>query len=122
MEAGTTVGDAGKEAVAARKLGGDFVAQEVTHADEEFVRARQIPLPIVILVGLLITTLVRAFVFQPFEVPSGSMENTLQVNDKIVAQRITDFRRGDVVVFADTNGWLAGRADPGPARRARRRR
>lgn len=72
----------------------------------------------IIVVGLLITTLVRAFVFQPFEVPSGSMENTLQVNDKIVAQRVADFQRGDVVVFGDANGWLAGRNEPGPLRRA----
>lgn len=75
-------------------------------------------LAVIIIVGLLVTTLVRAFVFQPFEVPSGSMENTLQVNDKIVAQRIADFQRGDVVVFGDANGWLTGRADPGPLRSA----
>lgn len=72
----------------------------------------------IIVVGLLVTTLVRAFVFQPFEVPSGSMENTLQVHDKIVAQRIADFQRGDVIVFGDANGWLAGRDEPGPIRQA----
>jgi signal peptidase I len=77
-----------------------------------------IELIVIVVVGLLVTTLLRAFVFQPFEVPSGSMENTLQVNDKIIAQRIVDFRRGDVVVFEDANGWLAGRADPGPVRSA----
>lgn len=75
-------------------------------------------LVVIIVVGLLVTTMVRAFVFQPFEVPSGSMENTLQVNDKIVAQRIFDFRRGDVVVFSDANGWLTGHTKPGPVRSA----
>lgn len=34
------------------------------------------------------------------------MENTLQVNDKIVALRVIDFHRGDIVVFQDDNGWL----------------
>lgn len=72
----------------------------------------------IIAIGLMVTTLLRALVFQPFEVPSGSMENTLQVNDKIVAQRVADFTRGDVVVFADTNGWLGGRPEAGPVRLA----
>lgn len=71
----------------------------------------------IIVIGLLVTSVLRAFVFQLFEVPSGSMENTLQVNDKIVAQRIAGIQRGDVVVFADANGWLSGRYNPGPVRR-----
>lgn len=71
----------------------------------------------ILVVGLLITTGLRAFVFQPFEVPSGSMENTLQVHDKIVALRVLDFKRGDVVVFEDTNGWLGEQPEPGPIRR-----
>lgn len=74
-------------------------------------------LVVIVAVGLLITTALRAFVFQPFEVPSGSMENTLQVHDKIVALRIIDFHRGDVVVFADANGWLGAQPEPGPVRR-----
>lgn len=69
------------------------------------------------MIGLLITTGLRAFVFQPFEVPSGSMENTLQVNDKIVALRVIDFHRGDIVVFQDDNGWLGAQREPGVVRR-----
>lgn len=72
---------------------------------------------VIVTVGLLITTLLRAFVFQPFEVPSGSMENTLQVNDKIVALRVIDFERGDIVVFADAHRWLGAPEEPGPGRR-----
>ncbi|WP_425310892.1 signal peptidase I [Ammonicoccus fulvus] len=75
-------------------------------------------LVVIVTVGLLITTLLRAFVFQPFEVPSGSMENTLQVNDKIVALRVIDFKRGDIVVFADAHRWLGAPEEPGPGRRA----
>lgn len=74
-------------------------------------------LVLIVTVGLVITTLLRAFVFQPFEVPSGSMENTLQVNDKIVALRVIDFKRGDIVVFQDANGWLGAAHQPSPARR-----
>lgn len=74
-------------------------------------------LVLIVAVGLVITTLLRAFVFQPFEVPSGSMENTLQVNDKIVALRVIDYQRGDIVVFGDANGWLGPQHQAGPVRR-----
>ncbi len=70
------------------------------------------------MIGLLVTTGLRAFVFQPFEVPSGSMLNTLQVNDKIVALRVIDFKRGDIVVFQDTNRWLGPPREPNAVRRA----
>ena len=41
-----------------------------------------------------------------FIIPSQSMENTLLIGDRVVVQKITDFHRGDVVVFADPGGWL----------------
>ena len=34
------------------------------------------------------------------------MENTLLVGDRVVVQKLTDFKRGDVVVFSDPGGWL----------------
>ncbi|NNG19532.1 signal peptidase I [Naumannella sp. ID2617S] len=71
-------------------------------------------LAIIIVGALVVTTLLRSFVFQPFEVPSESMENTLQVNDKIIAQRVLEFRRGDIVVFTDSNHWLGPDAAPAP--------
>lgn len=72
----------------------------------------------IVVVGLLITTCLRTFVFQPFEVPSGSMQNTLQINDKIVALRVIDFHRGDIVVFQDANNWLGPQPQPNALRRA----
>lgn len=74
-------------------------------------------LVVIVVIGLMITTGLRAFVFQPFVVPSGSMENTLQVDDKIVALRVIDFRRGDIVVFRDTNLWLGAPQEPSALRR-----
>ena len=41
-----------------------------------------------------------------FIIPSPSMESTLLVGDKVVVQKITDFQRGDIVVFGDPGGWL----------------
>lgn len=63
-------------------------------------------LVIVVVGALIIAALIRAFVGQMFLVPSGSMEHTLDIGDRIAVQKITDFRRGDVVVFKDPNHWL----------------
>lgn len=66
-----------------------------------------------ILVGaLLISTLLRGFVAQMFSIPSGSMENTLKVGDRVLIAKFGGFQRGDVVVFEDPARWLSG---PQPA-------
>lgn len=62
---------------------------------------------IIIVVGaLIISALIRAFIGQMFIIPSGSMENTLMVNDRVVALKVADFHRGDIVVFEDPGDWL----------------
>lgn len=65
---------------------------------------------IVLVCALLLSIVVRTFFFQAFYVPSASMENTLMVNDRILASKInTRFggvSRGEVVVFKDPGGWL----------------
>lgn len=63
---------------------------------------------VLILVGaIIIATLLRTFVGQMFVIPSGSMENTLQVNDRVLVAKFGGFQRGDVVVFEDPGNWLA---------------
>ena len=66
----------------------------------------------VVLTALFLSVLVRTFLLQAFYVPSGSMENTLLTNDRIVVSkistRITGVHRGDVVVFHDPSSWLGG--------------
>lgn len=62
---------------------------------------------VLILVGaIVIATLLRTFVGQMFVIPSGSMENTLQVNDRVLVAKFGGFERGDVVVFEDPGNWL----------------
>lgn len=65
---------------------------------------------IVLGTALVLSILLRTFVFQLFYVPSESMLDTLKVGDKIVASKITmnleGVHRGDVVVFHDPGGWL----------------
>lgn len=61
-----------------------------------------------ILVGaIVIATLLRTFVGQMFVIPSGSMENTLQINDRVLVAKFGGFQRGDVVVFEDPGDWLS---------------
>jgi signal peptidase I len=42
---------------------------------------------------------VRTFVFEPFRIPSGAMIPTLLIGDHMIAWKLDDPRRGDVVVF-----------------------
>jgi signal peptidase I len=66
---------------------------------------------IIILVAVLVSFLVKTFLVRSFYIPSGSMEDTLQINDRILVDEITPrfsgYERGDVVVFRDPGGWLS---------------
>ena len=59
----------------------------------------------------MIATLVRIFLVQAFLIPSQSMEDTLLVGDRVLVSKLTtrfgEIERGDVVVFADPDGWLS---------------
>lgn len=73
-----------------------------------------------VVVALVITALLRVFVFQIFQVPSGSMEHTLEERDRIVAVRVASFERGDIVVFQDPPAqWMGPQpAATNPVRKA----
>ena len=67
-------------------------------------------LVVLVVLSLAVVTGVKHFVAQAFYVPSSSMEPTLDVNDRILVEKLssTPYERGDVVVFADPGGWLTG--------------
>lgn len=73
--------------------------------DREKKRSRPfwVEIPILIVVALAIAVLIKTFLVQAFFIPSGSMEQTLNVNDRILvnklAFRFDDPNRGDVIVF-----------------------
>jgi len=73
----------------------------------------------VILGALIASTLLRLFIVQMFVIPSGSMQNTLQKQDRVAVQKLATFHRGDVVVFRDTQFWLGtAKSEEDPFRRA----
>jgi signal peptidase I len=47
-----------------------------------------------------------------FLIPSVSMEDTLQVDDRVVVEKLSGIKRGQVVVFSDPGGWLMGSTTP----------
>jgi signal peptidase I len=60
-------------------------------------------LPVLVLLAFGVAFLVKTFLFQAFYIPSGSMENTLQIGDRVFVNKVVydfhDPRRGDIVVF-----------------------
>jgi len=64
---------------------------------------------VMVVVGaVIVASLVRYFVGQMFIIPSISMENTLKIDDRVVAEKLSSTKRGEVVVFKDPGGWLTG--------------
>ncbi|MGU3410389.1 signal peptidase I [Microbacterium sp. M1A1_1b] len=67
-------------------------------------------LVIIVVAALLASFLVKAYLVRSFWIPSGSMENTLMINDRVLVNelvpRVAPLRRGDVIVFRDPGGWL----------------
>jgi len=67
-------------------------------------------LPILVVVALVVSLFIKTFVVQFFYIPSGSMENTLQIKDRVAVNKVPfisrSINRGDVVVFRDPDDWL----------------
>ncbi|WP_335985989.1 signal peptidase I [Glycomyces sp. MUSA5-2] len=68
-----------------------------------------IELPLLLVVAFSAAVLLRTFAVQPFYIPSGSMEQTLQEGDKVLVLKLTTTlrtpQRGEVVVFRGTDSW-----------------
>lgn len=67
-------------------------------------------LPLLILVALVIAVVIKTFLFQAFWIPSSSMEDTLEINDRVLVNKLSyrlgDIGRGHVVVFDDPRGTV----------------
>src|SRR5699024_11114742 len=65
---------------------------------------------IVLGIALVLSVLLKTFLIQAFFIPSESMQNTLEVGDRLIVNKLSSSEkrldRGDVVVFVDPGGWL----------------
>jgi signal peptidase I len=71
-------------------------------------------LPILVVIALALALIIKTYAFQAYYIPSGSMQNTLAIGDKVLVNKIIyhlrSIHRGDVVVFNGQGSW-----NPGPA-------
>jgi signal peptidase I len=69
-------------------------------------------LPVLIVIALVLALVIKSFVVQAFWIPSGSMENTLEVNDRVLINKVVyhlrPIHRGDIIVFDGTGSWNFG--------------
>ncbi|MET7393885.1 signal peptidase I [Dactylosporangium sp. NPDC005572] len=66
-------------------------------------------LPLLLIVAFCLAVLIRTFLVQAFFIPSGSMEETLLVGDRVLVNKVLyDVRepqRGEIVVFEGPANW-----------------
>ncbi|RDG39855.1 signal peptidase I [Streptomyces corynorhini] len=74
-------------------------------------------IPILVTVALVIAVVLKTFLVQAFVIPSGSMEQTIRISDRVLVDKLTPWfgskpQRGDVMVFKDPGGWLDDEKPP----------
>lgn len=79
--------------------------QKKKKAGRSFIRE----LIVLVVVAVFLTLVIRTYAVQPFYIPSGSMQNTLEIGDRVLVNKLVyDFRgihRGDIVVFSGDGTW-----------------
>ncbi|WP_443089395.1 signal peptidase I [Yinghuangia sp. ASG 101] len=78
-------------------------------------------LPLLVGIAIVLALVIKTFFVQAFYIPSGSMEQTIGVGDRVLVDKFTPWfgakpERGEVVVFRDPGGWLDDKhkSDPPP--------
>lgn len=73
-------------------------------------------IPVTIAIALGVVLVITTFLVKPFSIPSGSMENTLQIGDRVLVNRavyrVRDIERGDVVVFDGAGSFVPPQVSP----------
>jgi signal peptidase I len=69
-------------------------------------------LPVLIIVALILTLIIKTYFIQAFFIPSGSMQNTLAISDRVLVNKIVydtrSIHRGDIAVFSGDGSWNPG--------------
>jgi signal peptidase I len=116
-EGGTEGGDQ-KEKAGAKPPAGDQAAAGSGGAKPRRATARSRggrfvrELVILVVIALVIAVAIKTYAIQAFFIPSGSMQNTLAINDRVLVNKIVydtrPIHHGDIVVFNGDGSW-----DPG---------
>ncbi|MCU1623505.1 MAG: signal peptidase [Frankiales bacterium] len=66
-------------------------------------------LPFLVAIAFVLALLIKTFLVQAFYIPSGSMQNTLQVGDRVLVNKLPyhwrEPHRGEIVVFNGLNNF-----------------
>lgn len=66
--------------------------------------------PVLLLAAIVLSLMIKTFIVQAFFIPSGSMEQTLRVGDRVIVNKLVyrfrDIHRGDVVVFNGLDSFV----------------
>jgi len=72
-------------------------------------RSTLVELLVLAVIAVALALVIKTFVVQPFYIPSSSMENTLDIGDRVLVNKLVyDFRgihRGDIIVFDGNGSW-----------------
>ena len=76
-------------------------------------------LPFLVIVAFLLALLIKAFLIQAFYIPSGSMQQTLDLRDRVLVNKLVynfrDIHRGEIVVFNGLDSFTPETEIPEPA-------
>jgi signal peptidase I len=111
---GERVGVAGRRT--SRTAAGDGADEDPGTPGKRRPRGRSFlrELPVLIVIALVIALIIKTFVVQAFFIPSSSMENTLDIGDKVLVNKLVyhfrSIQPGDIIVFNGDGSW-----EPEPA-------
>lgn len=81
----------------------DSATAEEKNKERSAVLSFFLELPVLIVIALVLAVLVKSLLVQAFYIPSGSMEDTLQINDRVLVSKLSlrfgEISRGDIIVF-----------------------
>ena len=80
-------------------------------------------LPVLVVIAIVLALVIKTYAVQAFFIPSGSMQNTLAIGDRVLINKIVyhtrGIDRGDIIVFNGDGSWdpVAASQDPNPVAR-----
>jgi signal peptidase I len=76
-------------------------------------------LPFLVLIAFVLALLIKAFLIQAFYIPSGSMQQTLELRDRVLVNKLVyhfrDIHRGEIVVFNGLDNFAPETQIPPPS-------